>query len=257
MHVSHRVPHERLTGMRIVGRLSFICLVAACSRAAADAPAPAPADAAASVAPPPLTIPAPPDPVSVDALDVPGDLEAYVLRGVRRRSRPMVFLGGMCVHPQGYVMSFAHAAVEHGVAIALQGDVSCGGGQSRWSYDVERTNRRIDAAFAAAGEPAPVDAIAIGLSQGADLAERLAARWPEKYTRVILIASPLDPRPRAAKSVLMAGNYDVSKERMRAAAARLGPNGTFISLGDAYHGQLGPAPNGRMAAALEFVDVPR
>ncbi|MFO0740444.1 MAG: hypothetical protein U0270_31395 [Labilithrix sp.] len=242
--------------MRIVTWVSSFSLVAACTRAAAELPAPADA----SVAPPPPAVPAPPappEPVSVDALDVPGDLEAYVLRGVRQRSRPMVFLGGMCVHPQGYLMSFAHAAVEHGVAIALQGDVSCGGGQSRWSYDVERTNRRIDAAFAAAGEPAPVDAIAIGLSQGADLAEKLAARWPEKYTRVILIASPLDPKPRAAKSVLMAGNYDVSKERMRRAAVRLGPSATFISLGDAYHGQLGPAPNGRMAAALDFVDAPR
>jgi pimeloyl-ACP methyl ester carboxylesterase len=164
----------------------------------------------------------------------------------------------MCVHPQGYVMSFAHAAAEHGVVIGLQGDLTCNGepNMSRWSYDIERTNRRIDDAFAAAGEPAPTDAIAIGLSQGADLAEKLAARWPQKYTRVILIASPLDPKPHTAKAVLMAGNYDISNARMRAAATKLGPNATFISLGNAYHGQLGPTPNASLGAAIEFVTAP-
>lgn len=125
---------------------------------------------------------------------------------------------------------------------------------TRWSYDVDRTNARIDAAFAAAGEPAPTDAIAIGLSQGADMAARLAARWPEKYTRVILIAHPGDPSPRTERAVFMAGNYDLALARMRSAAKRMGPAGLFVPIGNAYHGQLGPTPNASLAQALDFVD---
>lgn len=235
--------------------------VAACARAPATSAIPADAAAVAITAEPgaeAAEAAAPPAPISVDALTIDHDVDAYVLRGVKKREHPMVFLGGMCVHPQGYVQSFAYSAVEHGVAIGLQGDVPCAGepGMTRWSYDIERTNRRIDAAFAAAGEPPLKDAIAIGLSQGADLAERLAAKWPEKYSRVILIASPVEPKPRALKMVLMAGNYDISKERMRATAAKLGKNAMFIPLGNAYHGQLGPTPNASVGAALDFVTAP-
>ena len=243
-------------------RLVPILFLVGCSRApiettAADA-SPPPAPSASLAAEPVVDAPAAAEPVSVDALAVSGDLDAYVLRGVKKHEHPMIFLGGMCVHPQGYVQSFAYSAVEHGVAIGLQGDVPCAGepGMTRWSYDVDRTNKRIDAAFAAAGEPPVHDAIAIGLSQGADLAEELAARWPEKYSRVILIASPIDPKPRALKTVLMAGNYDISKERMRTTAAKLGKTATFISLGNAYHGQLGPTPNAVMGSALDFVTAP-
>ncbi len=125
---------------------------------------------------------------------------------------------------------------------------------TRWSYDVERTNKRIDAAFVAAGEAPPTDAIAIGLSQGADLAERLAARWPEKYSRMILVAHPGDPKPRTARAAFLAGNYDISKGRMQEAAKRMGKNGMFLTIGNAYHGQLGPTPNASLAAALNFVD---
>lgn len=240
-------------------RFALLVLVAACARApGGHVPVD---DAAVAAAPESASVPdapAPPAPIRVDGVTVSGDAEAYVLRGVRKREHPMIFLGGMCVHPQGYVQSFAYSAVDHGVAIGLQGDVPCAGepGMTRWSYDVERTNRRIDAAFAAAGEPPPKDAIAIGLSQGADLAERLAARWPEKYSRVILIASPVEPKPRAVKAVLMAGDGDISKERMRTTAAKLGKSATFISLGHAYHGQLGPTPNAVMGRALDFVTNP-
>jgi predicted esterase len=238
-------------------RFVWLLIFAACSRRVSDPSPPPVASSASVIAPVPEASP-PPEPVRVEPIHVPGDLDAYVLRGVRAREHPMIFLGGMCVHPQGYVMSFAHAAADHGVVIGLQGDLTCNGesSMSRWSYDIERTNRRIDEAFAAAGEPPPTDAIAIGLSQGADLAERLAARWPQKYTRVILIASPVEPKPQTAKAVLMAGNYDISQARMRAAAKRLGANATFISLGNAYHGQLGPTPNASLGAAIQFATAP-
>lgn len=240
-----------------LARVTILASLAACHRPPTevrpepDAAAPAPLVSAVPSAPAPA-----PEPVSVDGFDVPGDVTAYVLHGVKQQRRPIVFLGGMCVHPQGYVQSFAYAATEHGVAIGLQGDVPCseGGGMTRWSYDVDRTDRRIDAAFAAAGQPPPKNAIAIGLSQGADLANRLAARWPEKYTSVILVAHPGDPSPHTARAVFMAGNYDIALGRMRAAAKRMGPAGLFIPIGNAYHGQLGPTPNASFARALDFVD---
>jgi pimeloyl-ACP methyl ester carboxylesterase len=195
-----------------------------------------------------------PQPIRVDPVNVPGDLPAYVLRGARHERHPIVFLGGMCVHPEGYVQSFAHAAAEHGTVIGLQGEVACGGGMSRWAYDLDRTNRRIDAAFAAAGLQVPTDAIVIGYSQGAERAEQLVARWPEKYTRAILIASPVDPKPRAKAAVFMAGDFDISKARMQSAALAAGCRSKFILLRSAYHGQLGPTPNETMAEALTFLD---
>lgn len=238
--------------------LPMVFAVGACARADAEVLPRRDADVVAAPSTVPVA-PAPqssPEPIRVEEVAVPGDLPAYVLRGVRKQHHPMVFLGGLCVHPQGYVQSFAHAAAEHGVVVGLQGEVSCGGGQSRWAYDLERTNRRIDAAFAAAGLAAPADAIVIGLSQGAERAEQLLARWPEKYTRAVLVASPVDPKPHAKAFVLMAGDFDIAKGRMSAAVAHASAPSKFIALKNGYHGEFGATPNGSFAAAFDFLDPP-
>ena len=210
-----------------------------------------------------------PDPVGpVRTIDVPvpGDLPAVVVRGAREHRKAMLFIPGMCVHPGGYVMSFQHAAAARGELVAVQGDVSCGGdgAMRKWSYDLEAMNRRIEAAFAAAGLGEPRDVIVIGYSQGAERAEKLVARWPEKYSRAVLIASPLAPSPRLlgrAKAVaLMAGSYDISQGAMRAAVApleRAGVPTAYFTIPNARHGQMGDTPEATMRQALDFVELTR
>lgn len=207
-----------------------------------------------------------PGPVRTEEVRVRDDLPAYVTRGARMHRRAMVFLAGMCTHPGGYVMAFQHIASTRGDLLGLQGDVSCNGDGSMrmWSYDLAKLDRRIDAAFVAAGRPAPEEVLVIGYSQGAERAQRLMERWPEKYTRGILIASPVTPSPptlrKASAILLMAGSFDISQARMRGAVAPLVKAGIpagYMVLPHAHHGEFGDTPEETMRAALDFVDDPR
>jgi predicted esterase len=203
-------------------------------------------NAASNAAPP--EPPAPPPPAVVETVSVPDDLPAFVLRGGRGDAR-MVFLHGMCGHGLGYVQAFQDAAAEHGTVIGLQGDLSCGGPWRQWSGDVEGLHRRIDAAFRAAGfEGAGDDVVIMGYSQGATRAEALAARHPERYTRVVLMGAPTTPSAARLKqvrgAVMMAGERD-RQDHMKAAARALSAAGvavTYIPLPGATHGSLGATP---------------
>jgi pimeloyl-ACP methyl ester carboxylesterase len=201
-------------------------------------------------------------PVRTEELAVPDDLAAFVVRGGRSHGTKMVFVPGMCVHPAGYVMAFQHTAAGHGDLLAVQGDVSCGGdGTARaWSNDLSSMDRRITAAFEAAGFGAPQGAVIIGYSQGAERAEQLVARWPERYSRVVLMASPIAPSPkRLAKAkavVTMAGTFDISRARMKAAVGpltRAEVPALFVELPNARHGGMGDEPEVSMDRALEFL----
>jgi predicted esterase len=199
----------------------------------------------------------------MEEVRVPNDLDAYVLRGARGGGRlRVVFVPGMCVHPLGYAQAFQNAAAAHGEMIAVQGDTSCGGDGAarRWTSDLATMDRRIDAAFAAAGLDPPADVTLVGYSQGAERAERLAARYPDKYTRVVLMASPV--RPSAARleharaAVMMAGTYDVAHGRMKGSVESLRRRGvpsTFIEIPGARHGGMGLTPEPTMDEALDFV----
>lgn len=206
-----------------------------------------------------------PAPADVEDIDVPGDLTAFVVRGVGTHRLMMLFLPGMCVHPGGYVLAFRRAAAARGDLVALQGDVSCGGDGSarRWSADLEAMDRRVDEAFRASGLGEPRNVVVIGYSQGADRAEHLVARWPDKYDRAVLIGSPTVPSPRtlgrAKAVVLMAGTDDSAEGPMRAAVAplrRVAVPATFLELPGARHGQMGDDPERSMGAALDFVHRP-
>lgn len=207
--------------------------------------------------------PAPaPEPVRTVELEVPDDLTAFVVRGARSHETKMVFVPGMCVHPAGYVMAFQHTAAAHGDLLAVQGDVSCGGdGTARsWSSDLASMDRRITAAFEAAGFGPPQGAVIIGYSQGAERAEQLVARWPDKYAHAVLMASPIAPSPkRLAKAktvVTMAGTFDISRPRMKAAVGQLERAkvpALFIELPNARHGGMGDEPEASMDRALEFL----
>lgn len=203
------------------------------------------------------------EPVRVEGVSVPDDLTAFVVRGAREHRLQMIFIPGMCVHPGGYVMSFQHTAAARGDLVALQGDVSCGGDGSmrRWSADLEAMDRRIDAAFRASGLGEPRNVVVIGYSQGAERAERLVARWPEKYASAVLLASPVVPSPRslarARAVVVMAGTYDASAGPMRSAVGplrRASVPATFVEIPEARHGEMGIEPERTMATALDFVE---
>lgn len=206
-------------------------------------------------------------PVAVHTEDVPvpGDLPAVVVRGARDHRLQMVFIPGMCVHPGGYVMSFQHTAAARGDLVAVQGDVSCGGDGSmrRWSSDLDAMDRRIDAAFRASGLGEPREVVVIGYSQGAERAQRLVARWPEKYRSAVLLASPVVPSTRelgrARAVVTMAGTYDASLSMMRGAVVPLRRSSipaTFVEIPGARHGSMGTEPERTMQAALDFVEQP-
>ena len=205
-------------------------------------------------------------PVRTEDVAVPGDLSAVVVRGGRADGVRMVFLSGMCTHPGGYVMAFEHAAAAHGELVAVQGDLPCGSDATmrRWSSDLGELDRRIDAAFAAAGFGAPEDVLVIGYSQGAERAEHLVGRFPDKYTRAILMASPIRPSAarlgRARAVVTMAGTYDMSKPRMRDAVSmleRAGVSADFVEIPEAHHGGMGTEPELMMDRALDFVAAER
>jgi pimeloyl-ACP methyl ester carboxylesterase len=204
-----------------------------------------------------------PGPVRVDEVHVAGDLPVAVVRGARAHRMAMVFVPGMCVHPTGYVMSFAHAAAARGDLIGVQADIPCGEGSPfrRWSNDLDAMDRRIDAAFRAAGVDAPHEIVLIGYSQGAERAEKLIARFPTKYTSVALIASPIAPSPRllghARGVALVAGTLDGAHGTMRASVeplARARIKSAFFSIPGARHGQLGEHPNESMAEVLDFLE---
>jgi predicted esterase len=200
--------------------------------------------------------------VSVEEEEVPDDLPAFFLRGGTGAKEKMVFLTGACTHPQGYVQSFQFAAHEKGSVLAPQGDVSCGGPYRSWSFDLAKQNARIQAGFAAAGEESDREIVLIGYSQGARLAELLADRYPERYTRLILIGAPTQPSAtrlrRAHAVVMMAGEYDAT-ERMKAGARNLVAAGVptiYLEMPKAKHGQMSDAER-TMGQALDWVTTPR
>jgi len=188
-----------------------------------------------------------------------GDLPAWALRGSTKHEDRFIFLSGICSHPLGYAQSFAQAAAERGDMITLQGDVPCGGPYRKWSYDLPTIAKRIDAVLAAAGI-ASRDLTLIGYSQGAAIAERLIARYPGKFTRAVLMASPIVPSPARLHAldaaVFMAGTLD-SQTNMRAGQHALEQAHipvTFQPIPGARHGQMGNTPDATMASALGWLD---
>jgi hypothetical protein len=90
-------------------------------------------------------------------------------------------------------------------------------------------------------------------------AEDLARLRPERYTRLVLMASPriasargLD---RVRSSVMMAGERD-RQDLMKQSAkvlARAGIPSTFIVIPQATHGAMGPTPEKTMEEALDWL----
>jgi hypothetical protein len=224
--------------------LAAVLVTTAC-RSRGAPPPPLALDATVSVAD---EAGAPPDPpVEARTIAVPDDLPAYFVAGHRGAGARFLFFHGACTNGLGYIQSFAFAAAARGSILALQGEHDCGGGLRLWTSG-------------AASETRAGSMTAIGYSQGANVAESLAATYPEVYRRLVLIGQPraVDAASlaRLEGAVLMAGTYDnppVMRESMRRLLAR-GVPATFIELPKARHGQL-PDAERLMGEALAWLDA--
>ncbi len=198
---------------------------------------------------------------TLETLEVPGDLPALVVRGQGRER--MVFLHAACWQGRGHAQAFEQAAANHGLLLVLAGDVACEEAHRTWSLNAQRTHQRIKAALKAAGQDeAAGDVILIGYSLGATMAERLVTRWPDDYTRVILIAGPEIPAERNfdhAKAVVTIACERDRHDLMMQGADRLqkaGIRAKFMILPAAAHGWMGPQAEPVMAEALDWLGQP-
>jgi pimeloyl-ACP methyl ester carboxylesterase len=199
-------------------------------------------------------------PIRIEPLDPQASPPTFVMRGGPRGPARMVFLHGMCGHALGYAQSFQWNAAKKGTLISPQGDRSCGGPWASWSKDLDALDARIVATFRSLGAQGPIDDIVlIGYSQGASRAEAMARQWPERYTRLILMAAPTLVSPRGLSSVrgvvMMAGERD-RQDLMRSGARVLkgaGIPSTFMVIPEATHGAMGPTPEKTMGEALDWL----
>jgi predicted esterase len=201
------------------------------------------------------------DPIRMEVLNPNETPPTFVMRGEPRGKARLVFLHGMCGHALGYAQSFQWSAAKKGTLVAPQGDRECGQGPwATWSGDLAALDRRIVDAFRSLGEKEPIDDIVLmGYSLGATRAEALARRWPERYTRLVLLGAPKASSAQGLASirgaVMMAGErdrQDQMKAGMRAFRAA-GIPATFMVIPKATHGAMGPTPEETMGAALDWL----
>ncbi len=187
-------------------------------------------------------------PVAIYTLDIPDDLPGFAVPGLDGANPRMLFLHGMCSAGVGDVQAFQYAAHEHGGVLGIRGDTVCddSGVLRRHSFDLDKLDARIQAAFLVSGGEAN-DLVLIGHSQGAFLGERLAERWPQRYSRLILIGAPTEPSAARLRhvrgAVMVSGEHDVTT-RMKQGATELqaaGVPSTYLEMPGAKHGQMGDA----------------
>jgi predicted esterase len=193
-----------------------------------------------------------PTKASVHELAVPADRPAMVVDGaetasVDARAPKIVFLPGMCSNAAGYLWTFPEAARAAGGVLAIDGDEPCPGARNfhTFSWDAEKQHRRIEAALARAGTANDAPITLIGYSQGAVFAEKLAAKYPERFRKIVLIGAPLDPSAShfAASEafVTMSCALDV-RGRMKKAAQEVAARGvpaTYVEMPGCSHGAIG------------------
>jgi hypothetical protein len=194
---------------------------------------------------------APLPPATVEKIPVPGDLPAFVVRGAHGESPRAFFLAGICSNAYAYLLGFPEAARSAGGVVTIDGDLPCPGapGFRSLSGDPEKQHKRIEAALAAAGTtPFPPEGLTIvGSSLGASILERLSAKYPERYPRVAIIASPRDPVAGKYASTRAVVTMSCSRDvpfRMKSAASRiqaLGVPALYVEMPGCTHGNLADA----------------
>lgn len=201
-----------------------------------------------------------------EPVEVSGDRKLFVAFGDTGEQRPIVYLHGMCADPREDLDAWGNIAQEHGTIVALVGDVPCADkpGRTAWPEDAKQIDQRIDAALDAVNATGRVkleknDFILIGESMGAARAELLAKRFPDRYTRLVLVGSPQRPSPenfKGAKAVANLAGEKEAQSNMREGARVLENAGTasqFFLLPGAVHGHYGPEGERIMRDAVAFV----
>ncbi|MCL2726525.1 MAG: alpha/beta hydrolase [Polyangiaceae bacterium] len=252
--------------VRVVTFASLIVALSACNGrrdspgAAIPSPSAAPIAstaliASASTASTPKLAPksdaSPRAPARVERLPVHGDLPVSVVLSPSNTAPTTIFLHGICANGAAYLQTFPEAARAHGGILAMDGDRPCGSTNEyrSFTWDAARQHERIEAALIAAGLDVipPGGLTVVGYSQGASIAEQLAARWPDRYARIVLIGAPTDPSPahfrQARGLVTMSCSLDVTS-RMREAARKTdaaGTPATFFEMPGCTHGNVADA----------------
>jgi pimeloyl-ACP methyl ester carboxylesterase len=203
----------------------------------------------------------------ISKVDVPGESrDPFVVDGNPSVRRPIVYLHGMCGDPKEDLEAWGNIAKQHGTIIAVMGDVACPDrpGRLKWSTDASAIDAKVDAAVKTVSDARglklePGEVVVIGESMGAARAELLATKFPEKYTRLVLVGSPQTPSPQNLKGAKAVANLAGEKERqsmMRQGTRALENAGTptrFWELPEATHGNYGPDGERIMNEALGFV----
>ena len=245
--------------LRIKAALALVALAALLRAAgrveAADEPA-------ASVGPAPGA-------PAITAVEVPGDADVLVVPGAKGTRRPIVNLHGMCADPKDDLAAWGAVAAAHGPVVALVGDAPCPEkpGRTKWSPDVGALDARIRSAVSAVGGavtgPLVLEqAVVIGESMGAARTELLAARYPERYARAVLVGAPQVPSPqsfRSARAIATVAGEREDTSKMRAGARALSAAGIrarYWTLPGATHGSYGSDGPRVMAEAIAFVTAP-
>lgn len=203
-------------------------------------------------------------PGAIEELAVPGDLPVFVVRGDSAGTRlKTVFLPGSCDRPEVYLGALRAAAARRGGLVALQGDKPCPGPDPRlrrWSSDAGAAAARIEAALRAVGEEDTGDLTLVGYSQGAERAEWIAAKFPSKFKRLVLVAGPIVPSPARLSGVeavvTMAGRGDV-RENMAIGARALRKAripAIYMELPSQHHGELDARADASFDRAFEWLD---
>lgn len=202
----------------------------------------------------------------IATVDVPDDKKVYVVDGNASVHRPIVYLHGMCADPRDDLEAWGGLAKDHGTIIAVVGDVPCPNkpGRTQWTNDAASIDERIANAVNAVARSRGTtfdlsEIVVIGESMGAARAETLATKFPDRYTRLVLVGSPETPSPDNLRNVKAVANLAGEKEtqaKMRQGTRALDGAGTpvrFWELPGATHGEYGPEGQRIMSEAVAFV----
>lgn len=252
----------------LLGGLFVLLLATAACRDGDPTPTAIAAPATAVAPPPPAIEPVPAAPAAeaapprVERLAVEGDVPAVVVRGPGGALPRILFLPGVCSNAEGYLAAFPEAARDHGGVLAIDGDQACAPGFRSFSWDPIKQDARFRAALAAAGVT-DTDAggfTLVGYSSGADIGQLMVQRWPDRYTKVVLIGAPSDPNParvaHADAVVTMSCSRDVTW-RMKDAAHRIQQAGVpaeYLEMPGCTHGNVTDGDR-LFGEAFDFLDA--
>lgn len=208
-----------------------------------------------------------PMPAGIVELKAADGGRVLVQYGGATQGRALVYLHGRCDDPREALAAFAAAVTGQGHVVAPVGaEGGCPGGNSQWGDNLEKIDRQLRAAVAAAeahvgGSWDESEQVLVGYSQGAARGEALLPLQP-RFRRVIFVGSPDAPDPRRYKSVTAAAFLAGERDRHdlmltgEQSLKKAGKPAKFFVLPGADHGKFGPEGGPVMAAALAFVLAP-